>query len=450
MTTKNSIEYDYTDAAHKHAVTSLGTGENYTYDANGNMDCRSEGGVTYKQTYDVENRLTTVSKMSGGCAGTILETTSFVYDGDGNLVKKTDPNGSKTLYVGGVYEVDKSSGGAVTATRNYYPAAGAMRVNNTIYYIRKDHLGSASAVTDASGTILGEQLYYPFGQTRYATGSMYTDRLYTGQREISSLGIYYYNARFYSPYINHFISADTIVPNPVNPQSLNRYSYVNNNPLRYTDPTGHYCVEEDADGNIIHMNCGSWEPIGGGGNGGGGLDEDEDDEPDLHIELGNPSCDSACEQMLEGLFVAAAMYDSIALGVNFTLAVGADLALALGGPLAYGEALIIYQGLSVVPNLIGSAGGAIWIASGLLSGETHIEMTVNNGMASVSGSVAQDTIATIIVDGLGWSPVARDPNVATTINAVGVGYDIARNPFAPMLPTIVQTTFSFTINTGFP
>jgi pyocin large subunit-like protein len=97
------------------------------------------------------------------------------------------------------------------------------------------------------------------------------------------------------------------VPNPVNPQSLNRYSYVNNNPLRYTDPTGHYCVEEDADGNIIHMNCGSWEPIGGGGNGGGGLDEDEDNEPDLHIELGNPSCDSACEQMLEGLFVAATM-----------------------------------------------------------------------------------------------------------------------------------------------
>jgi hypothetical protein len=42
-----------------------------------------------------------------------------------------------------------------------------------------------------------------------------------------------------SPYINRFVSADTIVPNPTNPQSLNRYSYVTNNPLRYTDPTGH-------------------------------------------------------------------------------------------------------------------------------------------------------------------------------------------------------------------
>jgi hypothetical protein len=47
-----------------------------------------------------------------------------------------------------------------------------------------------------------------------------------------------------SPYINRFLSADTIVPNPTNPQSLNRYSYVTNNPLRYTDPTGHMRVQD--------------------------------------------------------------------------------------------------------------------------------------------------------------------------------------------------------------
>ena len=50
--------------------------------------------------------------------------------------------------------------------------------------------------------------------------------------------------RMNSPYINHFLSADTVIPGYANPQDLNRYSYVNNNPLRYTDPTGHMRVEE--------------------------------------------------------------------------------------------------------------------------------------------------------------------------------------------------------------
>jgi hypothetical protein len=56
----------------------------------------------------------------------------------------------------------KTSGGAVTRTISYYPAAGAMRINSTLYYVLKDHLGSASVVTDASGDVVGEQRYYPF------------------------------------------------------------------------------------------------------------------------------------------------------------------------------------------------------------------------------------------------------------------------------------------------
>ena len=71
-------------------MASLTTGETYTYDANGNMTQRVEGGLTYTQTFDAENRLISVT-VSG-------QTTQFIYDGDGNLVKKVNPDNSKTIY----------------------------------------------------------------------------------------------------------------------------------------------------------------------------------------------------------------------------------------------------------------------------------------------------------------------------------------------------------------
>ncbi len=98
--------------------------------------------------------------------------------------------------------------------------------------------------TDASGTVVGEDRFYPFGETRFTTGNMQTDKLFTGQRQITGLGVYNYGARFYSPKLGRFLSADTIVPGFANPQNLNRFSYVLNNPLRYVDPTGHRPVEE--------------------------------------------------------------------------------------------------------------------------------------------------------------------------------------------------------------
>lgn len=203
-----------------------------------------EGGPTYTQAFDAAS-----SPKGENCLASVTvsgQTTQFVYDGDGSLAKKIEPDGVCTIYVGGVYEVEKATcGGAVTHTRVYYPAAGAMRVDGTLYYVLKDHLGSASVVTDASGNMVGEQRYYPFGETRFTSGIMFTDKLFTGQREMADLGIYHYGARFYSPTLGRFLSADTITPNPANPQDFNRYSYVRNSPLKYTDPTGHWVLETD-------------------------------------------------------------------------------------------------------------------------------------------------------------------------------------------------------------
>ncbi len=57
--------------------------------------------------------------------------------------------------------------------------------------------------------------------------------------------MYDYRARFYDPALGRFISADPLVPEPGNPQGLNRYAYVTNNPLRYTDPSRHWLEVED-------------------------------------------------------------------------------------------------------------------------------------------------------------------------------------------------------------
>jgi RHS repeat-associated protein len=228
ITTNN---YAYSDSAHKHAVTSLSTGENYVYDANGNMTSRTEGGVTYTQVFDAENRLVSVT-VNG-------QTTQFVYDSDGHLVKKIQPDNSRTLYIGGVYEVNKNASGTVTGATTYYPAAGAMRVNGTLYYALKDQVNSASVVLNASGNVTGEQRYYPFGETRVTSGSLFTDRLYTGQRQMANLGLYHYNARFYSPKLGRFISADTIVPGAGDAKAFDRYAYAGNNPILYNDPSGH-------------------------------------------------------------------------------------------------------------------------------------------------------------------------------------------------------------------
>ena len=184
----------------------------------------------------------------------MTEITTFVYDGNGVRVKKIDPDGSVTYYVRAlqaglsIYEVLTTTTG-ITKTSYYYTGAQrvAMRVttgvSTTVTYLHGDHLGSTSLTTDADGQMMARVLYYPYGEERYTEGTLQTDYGYTGQRKNGYLDTYSMGARDYDPRLGRWLSADTIVPNPANPQSLNRYAYVRNNPLRYTDPTGH--TEED-------------------------------------------------------------------------------------------------------------------------------------------------------------------------------------------------------------
>ncbi len=71
---------------------------------------------------------------------------------------------------------------------------------------------------------------------------------FTGQRKEHATKLYHYGARWYDPTLGRFIQPDTIVPDPADPQSLNRYAYVNNNPVRYSDPSGHAaCIDVRCD-----------------------------------------------------------------------------------------------------------------------------------------------------------------------------------------------------------
>ncbi len=147
----------------------------------------------------------------------------------------------------------------VSRFKKYYDAGGqrvAMREAETLSFLLTDHLGSTAVTANSSGGESGKLLYKPWGETRYSSGSTPTTYHFTGQREDASIGLYYYGARYYDPVLGRFAQADTIVPEPGNPQALNRYAYTLNNPVRYTDPTGHRECEDQECTSWVHPRTG--------------------------------------------------------------------------------------------------------------------------------------------------------------------------------------------------
>jgi len=208
------------------------------------MTTRTASGSTYTFGYDYENRLTSVS----GAA-----TASFVYDGDGNRVKSV-VGATTTYFVGSHYE---TSGGVIT---KYYLAGGtrlAMRKGSTsFYWLLSDHLGSTSKVATATGALHSQQLYKAWGESRYASGTLPTRYTYTGQYSYASdFGLVFYGSRFYDPLLGRFASPDSIIPQNQGTLAWDRYAYVNNSPLNYTDPTGHWI-----DDGCSTEGCGEWKP----------------------------------------------------------------------------------------------------------------------------------------------------------------------------------------------
>ena len=112
-----------------------------------------------------------------------------------------------------------------------------------------------------SGTAeTGEVRYRAFGATRFTSGTTPTTYRFTGQREEASLGLYDYGARWYDPALGRFIQPDTLVPDPADAKMFDRYAYVNNNPIKYTDPTGHEPHLPNDPCSYEHC---QWDPLAG-------------------------------------------------------------------------------------------------------------------------------------------------------------------------------------------
>jgi RHS repeat-associated protein len=98
---------------------------------------------------------------------------------------------------------------------------------------------------DASGNKVAESRHYPYGVERWSSGTLPTDYRFTGQRFDSYTQLTIMGSRWYDGQIGRWISPDTIIPDPANPQSLNRLSYVYNNPINFVDPSGFDPLDEE-------------------------------------------------------------------------------------------------------------------------------------------------------------------------------------------------------------
>ncbi len=253
----NHYSYGQNNAG-PHAVTHIGGSKNtsFTYDANGNQLTGNGRTITYTSF----NKPDQVSKAGNE--------TNMTYGPGRELIRQvetTDGQTTTTTYIGGLYEELEKSGstkakhhltiaGQTVAVIQHdvlgTPQAPSYEYDDT-HYLHKDHLNSITAITDQDGKLVERFHYDAFGQRRTAIAAPYanlaaagtfpiTSRGYTGHKQMSGTELIHMGGRVYDPEVGRFLSADPHIQSPLNTQSLNRYSYVNNNPLSFTDPSGYF------------------------------------------------------------------------------------------------------------------------------------------------------------------------------------------------------------------
>ncbi len=251
---KYGVSCGATTNAGPHALCSAG-GTTYAYDKNGNMLNDSVGRSMSYTTYDMPRDITKAGHK-----------TAFSYGPSRARYKRVDTESGQTtttLYVGSVEKVYYPDG-TVQWKRNI---AGVGLITQAVdtngnklaeaqRYLIKDHLGSLSLITDEIGAVEQSNYFDPWGKERKVvtaagikkwaadttsfslSAKPISTRGFTGHEQLAEVGLIHMNGRIYDGALGRFVQADPIIQDPMRVQSLNRYSYVWNNPLNATDPSG--------------------------------------------------------------------------------------------------------------------------------------------------------------------------------------------------------------------
>lgn len=244
------------DSSRPHAVTRI-TGarpNTYQYDANGNMTRDNRRQLTY----NTWNKPTRIIRSGYQVA--------FSYDPFGNTFKRVESGGvaapdqsRETRYIGNV-ELIRVDNGAWQQRRYVGGVAVVSKLatqnasQSQIRYLLTDHLGSTHVITNANGVSEEVMSFDAFGARRHTTtwirrneqanigtlGSVLTNRGFTGHEQVDDVGLIHMGGRIYDPVLGRFLQADPFIQQPNNIQNFNRYSYVLNNPLNATDPSGYF------------------------------------------------------------------------------------------------------------------------------------------------------------------------------------------------------------------
>ena len=245
-----TIEYQYDAAGNRIAVKDSGTTTNYatnnlnqyttvgnatyTYDKDGNLTAKTEGGKTSTYTYDDENRLIQVTNPDG--------TWKYEYDALGNRIASTY-NGQRTEYLldpGGLGNVIAEYNGSGNLVARYTHGIGLVsRVDgsNAATYYDADAIGSTVGLTGADGSYLNRYSYLPFGEDLVKEEKVANPFEYVGQWGVmdEGNGLDFMRARYYDSKNGRFVAPDPI---GLAGGDTNFYSYVRNNPVSLVDPQG--------------------------------------------------------------------------------------------------------------------------------------------------------------------------------------------------------------------